>query len=99
RDENNRTGRLGDYFGTKPVLLVPAYYECPMLCTLVLNGVVSTLRALPFDAGKEFTVVTFSINPRETSELAAAKKKKYLEAYRRQGGETGWHFLTGDEDA
>jgi protein SCO1/2 len=90
---------LGDYFGTKPVLLVPAYYECPMLCTLVLNGVVSALRALPFDAGKEFTVVTFSINPRETSALATAKKEKYLEAYRRQGAETGWHFLTGDEDA
>jgi protein SCO1 len=99
RDESGRTVRLGDYFGAKPVLLVPAYYECPMLCTLVLNGVVSALRALPFDAGQEFTVVTFSINPREKSDLAAAKKEKYLEAYRRQGAETGWHFLTGDEDS
>jgi protein SCO1/2 len=99
RDENNRIVRLRDYFGQKPVLLVPAYYECPMLCTLVLNGVVSALRALPFDAGKEFTVVTFSIDWRETPDLAAAKKKKYLEAYRRQSAETGWHFLTGDEEA
>ncbi len=99
RDESGRTLRLRDYFGGKPVLLVPAYYECPMLCTLVLNGVVSALRALPFDVGNQFTVVTFSINPREKNELAAAKKKTYLEAYRRQGAEAGWHFLTGDEEA
>jgi len=79
------------------VLLVPAYYECPMLCTIVLNGVVSALRALPFDVGKEFRVVTFSFNPRETSELAAAKKTTYLEDYRRPGAAAGWHFLTGDE--
>jgi protein SCO1 len=99
RDERGHTVHLRDYFGAKPVLLVPAYYECPMLCTLVLNGVVSALRALPFDAGREFTVVTFSINPREQSDLAAAKKKTYLEAYRRQGAEAGWHFLTADEDS
>jgi protein SCO1/2 len=97
RDEDGRTVRLGDYFGTRPVLLVPAYYECPMLCTLVLNGVVSALRALSFDAGKQFEVVVFSINPRETSELAKAKKATYLGEYRRPGAEAGWHFLTGDE--
>jgi len=96
RDETGARVTLRDYLGDKPVLLVPAYYECPMLCTIVLNGVVSALRALPFDVGKEFRVVTFSFNPRETSELAAAKKATYLEDYRRPGAAAGWHFLTGD---
>lgn len=99
RDEAGRDVRLGDYLTGAPVILVPAYYECPMLCTLVLNGLTSALRALSFDAGREFTVVTFSINPRETSELAAAKKAAYLADYRRPGAEAGWHFLTGDEAA
>jgi protein SCO1/2 len=97
RDETGARVTLRDYLGDKPVLLVPAYYECPMLCTIVLNGVVSALRALPFDIGKEFRVVTFSFNPRETSELAAAKKATYLEDYRRPGAAAGWHFLVGDE--
>jgi protein SCO1/2 len=97
RDETGARVTLRDYFGDKPVLLVPAYYECPMLCTIVLNGVVSALRALPFDVGKEFRVITFSFNPRETSELAAAKKATYLEDYRRPGAAAGWHFLVGDE--
>ena len=97
RDEAGQAVTLRDYFGTHPVLLVPAYYECPMLCTLVLNGVVSALRALAFDVGREFTVVTFSFNPAETSALAAAKKATYVGDYRRPGAETGWHFLTGDE--
>ena len=97
RDETGATVTLRDELGGKPALLVPAYYECPMLCTIVLNGVVSALRALSFDVGKEFRVVTFSFNPRETSELAAAKKATYLEDYRRPGAAAGWHFLTGDE--
>lgn len=97
RDETGATVHLRDYFGSKPVLLVPAYYECPMLCTLVLNGVVSALRAVPFDIGKEFTVVTFSFNPKETATLAAEKKEHYITQYRRPGAELGWHFLTGDE--
>jgi protein SCO1/2 len=97
RDETGRTVTLRDYTGDKPVLLVPAYYECPMLCTLVLNGVVSALRALPFDIGREFRVVTVSFNPHETSELAAQKKGNYLEQYRRPGAAEGWHFLVGDE--
>ncbi len=79
------------------MLLVPAYYECPMLCTLVLNGVVSALRALPFDIGREFDVVTVSFDPAETSTLAAAKKANYLTQYRRPGADAGWHFLIGDE--
>jgi len=99
RDEAGRTVTLRQYLGDKPVLLVPAYYECPMLCTLVLNGVVSALRALPFDIGREFRVVTVSFDPTETSELAAAKKERYLTEYRRPGAEAGWHFLVGDESS
>jgi protein SCO1/2 len=97
RDESGARVTLGDYVRDKPVVLVPAYYECPMLCTIVLNGVVSALRALPFDVGREFRVVTVSFNPRETSELAAAKKATYLHEYRRPGAEAGWHFLVGDD--
>jgi protein SCO1/2 len=99
RDESGQPVTLRRYFGDRPVLLVPAYYTCPMLCTLVLNGVVRALRALPFDVGKEFTVVTFSFDPRDTSAGAAAKKETYLREYRRPGAEEGWHFLVGDEDA
>jgi len=97
RNERGETVRLGDYFGDKPVLLVPAYYECPMLCGLVLNGVTSALRGLAFDVGDDFTVVTFSFDPRETPELARAKRETMLREYRRAGAKTGWHFLTGDE--
>ncbi len=97
RDETGRAVTLRDYTGATPIVLVPAYYECPMLCTLVLNGVVSALRALPFDVGREFRVVTLSFNPAERHTLAAAKKATMLEQYRRPGAESGWHFLTGDE--
>ncbi|GIW44196.1 MAG: electron transporter SenC [Candidatus Binatia bacterium] len=99
RDETGQPVRLGDYFQSKPVILTLSYYECPMLCTLVLNGLTSALRALRFDLGKEFVAVNVSFNPRESHELAAAKKATYLKEYRRPGAEAGWHFLTGDEDA
>jgi protein SCO1/2 len=97
RDEAGRAVRLGDYFDTKPVILVLAYFKCPMLCTEVLNGLVRTMLDLPQDLGKDFAAVTVSFDPRETPELAAAKKKTYLERYGRRGAEGGWHFLTGDE--
>src|SRR5262249_6496652 len=71
-------------------------YQCPMLCNQELNGLVGALKALPFDAGGEFEVVVASINPRETSDLAAAKKEKYARNYARAGAASGWHFLTGD---
>jgi protein SCO1/2 len=98
RDESGRPVTLRAYTG-KPVLLVPAYYTCPMLCTLVLNGVVRALRALPFDVGSEFNVVTFSFDPTDGPEAAAKKKATYLDEYRRPGAEAGWHFLTGDATA
>ncbi len=98
RDEQGRSVRLGQYFGKKPVVLTLVYYECPMLCTLTLNGLAGALRTLSFDAGKEFEIVTVSFEPKDTPALAAAKKAAYLERYQRPGAEAGWHFLTGDAD-
>jgi protein SCO1 len=99
RDESGAPVQLGTYFGSKPVILSLAYYECPMLCTLVLNGLASALKVLSFDAGKEFEVVTVSFNPEDTSALAAAKKERYMKEYGRAGAAAGWHFLTGDAAA
>jgi protein SCO1/2 len=99
RDEAGRSVRLGDYFAGRPVILVLAYYRCPMLCTQVLNGLVDGLRGIPLDAGSDFQVVTVSFDPREQPELAAAKKQSYVESYGRPGAAAGWHFLTGQEPA
>ena len=74
RDEAGQTVKLGQYFGQKPVVLALVYYDCPMLCTQVLNGMITSFRVLPFQVGKEFDVVTISFDPRETAELAAQKK-------------------------
>jgi protein SCO1 len=100
RDENGVPVKLGQYFGKKPVVLSLVYYNCPMLCTQILNGMVTTFRVLPFQIGKEFDVVTVSFDPRETPALAAAKKKTYVEylpAAAHANANAGWHFLTGDE--
>jgi protein SCO1 len=97
KDEAGRDVRLGDYFGRKPVILTLVYYECPMLCTQVLNGLTSALGVLSFTVGQEFDIVTVSFDPKETPELAAAKKAAYLDRYKREGAGRGWHFLTGDE--
>jgi protein SCO1/2 len=96
-DDTGKQVRLGDYFGKKPVILVLAYYQCPRLCTLVLNGLVQGMLEMPFSAGDEFQVVTVSFDPRETPELAASKKETYLLRYGRPGAAAGWHFLTGDQ--
>jgi protein SCO1/2 len=98
-DETGRTVRLGDYFGARPVVLALVYYDCPMLCTQVLNSLTSTLGVLSLDAGKDFEIVTVSFDPREKPALAAAKKATYLERYTRPGAAAGWHFLTGDESS
>ena len=95
QDEQGRAVRLGQYFGARPVVLVLAYYNCPMLCTQVLNGTLSALRVLSFDAGKQFEVVAVSFDPRDTPADAAAKKAPYVKEYNRPGAESGWHFLTG----
>ncbi len=99
QDESGRAVRLGQYFGKRPVILVLAYYDCPMLCTEVLNGLLSSLKTLSFDVGKEFEIVTVSFDPREKPADAAAKKKPYVDAYHRSGAASGWHFLTGGPDS
>ena len=99
RDENGRAVALRDYFGKKPVILVPGYYGCPMLCSMVLNGLVETLQDMKWKVGDQFVIINFTINPRETSQLASAKKHSYLRRYGRTGAENAWHFLTGDEPA
>ncbi len=96
-DETGREVRLGDLLGKRPVVLALVYYECPMLCTQVLNGVVSALGVLNFDAGREYDVIAVSINPKESPGLAAQKKAAYLERYKRPQTAAGWHFLTGQE--
>lgn len=99
RDEAGGIVRLGDYFGKRPVVLVLAYYNCPMLCTQVLNGLLSAMRVLSFDAGREYEVVTVSFDPRDKPSDARAKKTPYLSRYGRPGGAAGWHFLTGEKPA
>jgi protein SCO1/2 len=98
-DEAGKQVRLADYFGRKPVVLSLVYYQCPMLCTQILTGMVMSFRQLPFEVGSEFEVVTVSINPGETPELAREKKQTYLEEYAhpRSAAAAGWHFLTGTE--
>jgi len=97
-DESGKAVRLGDYFGDKPVILVLAYYQCPRLCTLVLNGLVQGMLEMRLSAGRDFEVVTVSFDPREDWHLAASKKLSYLTRYGRPGAEAGWHFLTGEEE-
>jgi protein SCO1/2 len=97
KDEDGRVVTLGDYFGKRPVILTLNYFECPMLCTEVLNGLVSALGVMNFSVGKEFDVVTVSFDPRDTPERARQKKAAYLGRYKRPGSESGWHFLTGSD--
>jgi protein SCO1/2 len=97
RDEHGNTTTLGSYFGKRPVILVMAYYECPNLCTLVMNGVFGAMKALPFVPGKDFDVVSVSINPHEKFELAAKKKESYLNGYHQADHADAYHFLTADQ--
>lgn len=98
RNEEGETVKLAQYFHGKPVVISLVYYNCPMLCTQILNGMVETFRIIKFTAGNEFEVVTVSIDPTESHELAVEKKQQYIEAYDREGVAGGWHFLTGDEE-
>lgn len=97
RDENGAPVQLGQFFGQKPVILTLVYYNCPNLCTQVLNGVESGLKELHMDIGKQFDVVTISIDPTESHVLAKVKQEMYVGMYGRPGAAQGWHFLTGDE--
>lgn len=98
KDEYGADVKLGQYFTSKrPVLLAFVYYDCPMLCNQVMNGLTSALSVLRFNAGQEFDVVAVSFDPRETPQLALDKKNVYLKRYKRAGAESGWHFLTGSQ--
>ena len=98
-DEDGNAVTLGDYLGRRPVILVPGYYGCPMLCTLVLNGLVESMQDVKWTAGDQFEVINYSIDPTEKPSLAADKNSTYLRRYGRAGAEHGWHFLTGNADA
>ena len=102
KDEDGKDVRLGDYFEHgRPVILALVYYECPMLCNEVLNGLTGSLKGISLDAGKDFDVVAISFDARENDkpDLAKNKKANYLERYGRPGSENGWHFLTGTQDS
>jgi protein SCO1/2 len=96
RDEAGRDVRLGDYFGKRPVVMALAYYDCPMLCTQILNGMVRSLKTLTFEPGQEYDVLVVSFDPRERPPLAARKKESYLREFGRPETSASWHFLTGD---
>jgi protein SCO1/2 len=99
RDESGRDVKLRDFFGGKPVLLALVYYGCPMLCNQVEMGVVGSLKMLSFSAGRAYDVVFVSFDPRETPDMAARKKTAALSHYGRPETASGWHFLTGKEEA
>lgn len=97
KDETGRTVKLQEYFGSKPVILSLVYYDCPQLCSLTLNGLMNVLKTLPMKAGKDFISLTISFDPKEKPELAAEKRKTYLEKLANPELNDGWHFLTGGE--
>jgi protein SCO1/2 len=96
RDEDGSPVRLGDFFGRKPIVLSLVYFDCPALCTEVLNGQLHTMRAISLDLGKDFEAVTVSFEPKDTSALAKAKRDVYAGQYGRPGAAEHWHFLTGE---
>ncbi len=99
--KNGNIVKFGNYFNNgKPVILALVYYECPMLCNEVLNGLTGSLKGMSFDAGKDFDVVAISFDTRENEKpnLAKNKKASYIARYGHEGAENGWHFLTGTQE-
>jgi protein SCO1/2 len=99
RDETGHAVRLNDYFGQRPVLLVMAYYHCPMLCDMVLTGVAGSLKTMTLNPGREYDVVVASIDPQETPQQAAESRHRTIARFGRPGTEAGWHFLTGPQES
>lgn len=100
RDEQGKVVRLKDFFNHgRPVLLNFVYYRCPMLCPMVLEGTTESLTHLKFDIGKQFDVITISIDPRDQAKSAAELKDKYIRRYGRLDSAPNWHFLTAHETA
>jgi protein SCO1/2 len=99
RDELGNPVKLSDYFGHgRPVILNLGYYQCPMLCGELLEGLVGSMKALTFNIGQDFDILTVSFDPRETTEMAAEKKRDMMKRYGRPNAYLGWHFLTGKAD-
>ena len=100
RDEYGHPVRLGDYFKSgRPVLLNFVYYRCPMLCPTVLESLTNTLTEMRGDVGKDFDIITVSIDPRDMPKTAAERKAKYVKRYGRPSANDGWHFLTSYDSA
>ena len=97
KNEAGQIVKLGDYFGSKPVILNLVYFRCPMLCSFVLDGIVKAFKPLKFTAGQEFQIITVSIDPKDMPADAAVRKEKILKEYNKPGVENGWHFLTGTQ--
>jgi len=97
RDETGKPVRLGDFFRRKPIVLSLVYFDCPALCTEVLNAELHTMKAMSIDLGKDFDAVTVSFEPKDTPELARAKRDVYAGQYGRPGAAENWHFLTGEQ--
>lgn len=98
-DESGVSTTLRALLAGKPALLVPVYYSCPSLCTLSLNGVLKAARALRLNAGSDYTIIAFSINPKDTPELSKGKRSSYQSGYNRPNSSAGWRFLTGSQAA
>jgi protein SCO1/2 len=97
-DDEGKQVQLASYFGKKPAILALVYYQCPMLCSEELNGLTSALQMVSFVPGKDFSVIVISIDPTETTDLAAAKKRGYLKRYGHPETAAGWHFMTGTQE-
>ncbi len=100
RDDSGQPVALRTFFtGSRPVILTLNYSDCPMLCQVQLNGLVESLRDVNLSAGKDFQVISVSINPLETPERARLTKQRYVKAYDRPNTAAGWQFLTGDPES
>lgn len=98
RDENGQAVELGKYFGKRPVVLALVYFDCPMLCTQVLNGLVRAAKVLTFVPGADYDVVVVSFDARDTPKAALAKKAVYMKEFGHPEAASAWHFLTGTPD-
>jgi len=99
RDETGKSVRIGDFFKQRPIVLSLVYFDCPALCTEVLNGELRTMKAISLDLGKDFDAVTVSFEPKDTPALAKAKRDVYAGQYGRPGAAEHWHFLTGEQQS
>ena len=99
RDETGKSVRIGDFFGKKPIVLSLVYFDCPALCTEVLNGELRTMKAISLDLGKDYEAVTVSFEPKDTPALARAKRDVYAGQYGRPEAADHWHFLTGEQQS